>query len=492
MACGLPGESGVSIALLSVRIGRLLNLDEARLADLYYAALTRFLGSTAMSSEFAALAIGEDQAMCRTLTMADCLDAESVARTADPIIAPDALPERRKAMFKSLRGAHASLPTFDSFRRRQAIALASRLPVPPQVPGILAHMHDRWDGQVAGASGDAIPIAARIMAVAVVAEAFRRTGGIAAVSEVLAARAAGQLDPDLCALVRKEAKQLFLSFRLPGQLDRFLDAEPGEPLTVREAELDDIARVFGDFADQKSPFHIGHSRHVSMLATRAAEASGLDAEQCAALRRAALLHDIGRLAIRNGIWEKPGTLNVMERLAVQSHTYNTEVIVALSGAFTGVAELSSMAHERADGSGYHRRVRMTEVTATLLEAADVYDALIHDRPWRLAHGPRAASHLLLGEAAAGRLSQSAAHAVLEAAGRPKDVARRANAAGLTPREVEVARLLARGTPPKRLVTLLGISLKTADHHVEHVYGKTSVRGRAAVALFALENDLLSD
>jgi HD-GYP domain-containing protein (c-di-GMP phosphodiesterase class II) len=492
MASGLPGETGLSIALLGVRIGRSLDLDESRLADVYYAALTRFLGSTATSSEFAALAMGEDQAVCRTLTMADGLDAESVERIGDTIIAPDAPPDRRRAVFRNLRGAHASLPILDSFHRRQAMALASRLPVPPAVPTVLAHMHSRWDGRDDGTGGDAIPIEARIMAVAVLAESFRRAGGISAVDEVLTSRARKQLDPDLCGLVRKHAKGLFQSFRMPGQFDRFLDAEPGTPRLVQDEAIDDIARVFGAFADNKSPFHIGHSRHVSLLASYAAQASGLDEEQCVALRRAALLHDIGRAAIRNGIWEKPGPLNLMERLPVQSHTNHTEVIVALTGAFTGIAELASKAHERTDGSGYHRRVRFTNGAASLLAAADVYDALIHDRSWRVAHGPRAASHLLLGEAAAGRLSQSAVHAVLETAVRPKDLTRRANSAGLTPREVEVARLLARGISAKRLVTLLGISLKTADHHVEHVYSKTSVRGRAAVALYALENDLLTD
>jgi HD-GYP domain-containing protein (c-di-GMP phosphodiesterase class II) len=492
MASGLPAESGLSMAILGVTMGRRLGLDDARLADVYYAALTRFLGSTATSNEFAVLAMGEDQAVCRTLTMADSLDAESVARVADSIIAPDAPTDRRRAALRNLRGAHASLPTLDSFRRRQAIALASRLPVPPGVPAILEYMHARWDGRDGGATGEAIPIEARILTAAVVAESFRRAGGIGAVNEVLAARAGNQLDPELCRLIQKDAKAVFHSFRMPGQLDRFLDAEPGSHRIVHEEALDDTARVFGAFADNKSPFHIGHSRHVSLLASFAAEATGLNAEQCAALRRAALLHDIGRTAIRNGIWEKPGTLNLMERLPVQSHTSHTEVIVALSGAFTPLAELASRAHERADGSGYHRRIRITDAAAHLLAAADVYDALVHDRPWRLAHGPRAASHLLLGEAAAGRLSQSATHAVLEVAGRPRDLARRTNAAGLTPREVEVARLLARGISAKRLVTLLGISLKTADHHVEHVYGKTAVRGRAAVALFALENDLLTD
>src|SRR5262249_14629070 len=155
-------------------------------------------------------------------------------------------------------------------------------------------------------------------------------------------------------------------------------------------------------------------------------------------RIAALLHDLGRVAIPNGIWDKPGPLSAIERERVHEHAAHTAKILGRSPLLAAHARLASSAHERRDGSGYPRGVRGADLAAAadLLAAADVYQAVRQDRPHRAARAPDAAAQLLAEEAAAGRLDRDAVRAVLASA--DARVAERTTfPCDLTEREVEV-------------------------------------------------------
>ncbi|MGH2801202.1 MAG: response regulator transcription factor, partial [Thermoleophilaceae bacterium] len=110
------------------------------------------------------------------------------------------------------------------------------------------------------------------------------------------------------------------------------------------------------------------------------------------------------------------------------------------------------------------------------------------RPHRVADAAAAPDHLR-GEVEAGRLDGEAVDAVLSAAGHPQKTRKRAWPAGLTTREVEVLRLVARGLPTRAIATQLVISPKTVEHHVGHLYAKIGVSTRAAATMFAMEHDL---
>ncbi|HEY5727910.1 MAG TPA: LuxR C-terminal-related transcriptional regulator, partial [Acidimicrobiia bacterium] len=149
-------------------------------------------------------------------------------------------------------------------------------------------------------------------------------------------------------------------------------------------------------------------------------------------------------------------------------------------------------HERLDGSGYHRAVGSDDLSIgeRILAAADVLAALTADRPHRPALTGNDAARVLEGEGGAGRLDTGAVDAVLAAAGsRPPPEAERAPA-GLTGREVEVLRLIARGRSNRQVAEELFISVKTVGRHVENVYAKIGVSSRAAAAVFAMRHRLL--
>jgi HD-GYP domain-containing protein (c-di-GMP phosphodiesterase class II) len=191
------------------------------------------------------------------------------------------------------------------------------------------------------------------------------------------------------------------------------------------------------------------------------------------------------------VWQKPGPLTADEWERVRLHAYHTERVLSRSAFLATLAAVASAHHERLDGSGYHRGAAGAALTrpARVLAAADAYHAMTEPRPHRQPLSPKLATEALGGEARAGRLDAEAVTAVLDASG--QRVPRIARPAGLTEREAEVVGLLARGLQTKQLARALGISVKTADSHVQNAYRKIGVSTRAAATLFAMQHGLLA-
>jgi putative nucleotidyltransferase with HDIG domain len=248
--------------------------------------------------------------------------------------------------------------------------------------------------------------------------------------------------------------------------------------------------VVADFADLKSRYTRGHSSGVAALAEAAARGLGLGDDVARDLRRAALLHDLGRVAVSTGIWDKAAPLADAERERIRMHTYVGERVLARAPSLARVAEIAAQAHERLDGSGYHRRLPAAACTAParVLAAADAYHAMTEERPHRPARHADEAAAELTSMAEGGLLCPDAVRAVLAAAGHT--VKRVERPAGLTDREVEVLRLLAKGLTNKEIAGELGIAPKTAGHHVQHIFEKLQVTTRSAAAMYAMQMGLL--
>jgi HD-GYP domain-containing protein (c-di-GMP phosphodiesterase class II) len=231
---------------------------------------------------------------------------------------------------------------------------------------------------------------------------------------------------------------------------------------------------------------------VARLAADAGEAAGLDAGSVRQLHRAGLVHDLGRVSVSNAIWDKPGRLTHAEWERVRLHPHYSERVLCATPLLAPLGRLVGLHHERLDGTGYHRGVGgpLLPPAARILGAADAYQALGQERPFRPASTAPEATRELRPAVAAGSLDGDAAGAVLVAAGQRPARIRRTWPRGLTDREVEVLRLVARGRTARQIATELVISVPTANHHIEHVYGKVGVSSRAGAALFAVEHGLL--
>src|SRR5581483_1383402 len=234
-------------------------------------------------------------------------------------------------------------------------------------------------------------------------------------------------------------------------------------------------------------------RGVADLAGQAAGLAGLGSQAPDLVRRAGLVHDLGRLGVSNAIWDKPGELSHAETERVRLHPYLTERMLASSPTLAPLAAIAVQHHERLDGSGYPRGLAGSAISpeGRVLAAADFYHSRTEPRPHRPAVTPDEAAAQLRAEARAGRMDGDAVTAVLGAAGH-RATRRPARPGGLTGREVEVLRLLARGLSNREIAERLVISRKTASHHIEHIYAKTGTTNRALASLFAASHGLIGN
>jgi HD-GYP domain-containing protein (c-di-GMP phosphodiesterase class II) len=201
---------------------------------------------------------------------------------------------------------------------------------------------------------------------------------------------------------------------------------------------------------------------------------------------------MGRLGALATVWEKPGRLTDGNWEQVRLHPYLTERIFARSPALAPLGALGSLHHERVDGSGYHRGARGDALgaDARLLAVADVWQALHEARPHRPALSAADAAGVLADEARAGRLDSDAVNAVLSAGQASPAPPARERTGGLTEREIEVLRLVARGLTNRQIGLRLSISAKTVGHHVQHIYDRIGVSSRAGATLWAAQQSLV--
>jgi len=359
----------------------------------------------------------------------------------------------------------------------------------------IGQAYEQWDGkgQPHHLRGETICLPARLVQLASPVEVFSRRYGVDSAVTIARKHRGTQFDPHVVDLFCERAPELLDGLDQVAAWDAVVAAEPRLARRVAGPDLDDVLEAMADLVDLKSPYLAGHSRGVANLAAEAARLSGLPDDEAVTLRRAGLIHDLGRLGVSNSIWDKPGRLTETQRDRVRLHPYLTDRMLAKVPALARSREIAARHHERLDGSGYPRGLTATSLTPPdrLLAAADAYHAMTEPRPHRAALDGEAASRELRADARAGRLDGEAVNAVLRAAGQ-RAPARREWPAGLTAREVEVLRLLARGYANKQIGQRLDVTPKTVSNHVEHIYLKLGVSSRAAATLFATRQGLMGN
>jgi HD-GYP domain-containing protein (c-di-GMP phosphodiesterase class II) len=369
--------------------------------------------------------------------------------------------------------------------------LTDRLGVDPSVGALFQYVAERWDGkgEPGRARGDEIPLAMRIVHVARDFAFQRMLGSVDHAASVVRRRAGHAFDPDVVAALVDDAAGPLAS-DVVSAWDETLASEPKPHRLVQGRSIDMALAAMGDFSDLVSPYFVGHSTGVAALATNAAQRCRFDAADLTAIRRAALIQDLGRVAVPARIWQEPGPLRPDDWEKVRLHPYHTERVLHRSPFLAQLAVVAAAHHERCDGSGYHRGTAAAGLTlpARLLAAADAYQTRIEPRPHREPLTPERAAETLTTDAHEGRLDAIAVRAVLESAGQPSPRIKRP--VGLTQREAEVIGLLARGLQTKQIARALEISVKTADNHIQNAYGKIGVSTRAAAALFAMQHGLV--
>lgn len=487
-----PLEHGLQSTLVAMALAERLGVERSVARQTYYGCLLFYVGCTA-DAEVAARDFEEDIHIHFTPAMFGTrLEAiRAIARAIAP--PPGGATGRAARMARGLPRAMRGYRTHMNAQCEVAEMLTSRVGLPPAIHGLFAVLNERWDGNghPGRLEGEEVPLPLRIVHVARDASFHATVGGTAHAADVVSRRAGRAFDPEIARCFVDGAAEILRTDTAGSVWDAVLAAEPEPPLQLEGEEIDAALAAVGDFADLVSPFLVGHAAGVAALSADAASRWSATADAAARIRRAALVQDIGRVAVPSAVWQKPGPLSADEWEQVRLHAYHSERVLGRSSFLASLAPIAAGHHERLDGSGYHRGAAASVLVpaARIVAAADAYCAMTEPRPHRPALGNARAAADLGREAEEGRLDADAVAAVLEAAG--QRVPRLARPAGLTEREVEVVRLLARGLQTKQVARSLGISAKTADRHVQNAYGKIGVSTRAAAALFAMEHGLVS-
>ena len=371
--------------------------------------------------------------------------------------------------------------------------MAERLGLGEDVGIPLQQVFTRWDGKgvPSSRSGDDIALTMRLFHLADIVEVFHRAQGTDAAVEVARARRGKHFDPAVVDSFCAVADDVLGDPGADPDWQAVIDSEPSLQRRLTESELDAALEAVADFTDLRSASRAGHSRGVADLAARAANEHGLPGPDVAAVRRAGLVHDIGLHGIPATSLDKPGPLSASDAERLRMHPYYPDRMLARPDRLARLGAIASLTHERCDGSGYPRGLTGTAIPATarLLAAACAFRAMTEPRPHRPALTAKQAAGELRAEVRSGRLDADTVDAVLAAAGQPYGK-RRSGPAGLTPREIEVLALIARGASTRQVAQRLAITPKTAETHIERIYAKTGASTRSTATLFAMQHGLL--
>ncbi|HEX2043897.1 MAG TPA: HD domain-containing phosphohydrolase [Acidimicrobiales bacterium] len=492
---GQPLEQGLRTCLVATGLARKVGVDEDDTRRVFYLALLRHVGCTA-ESDLAADLLGDEIAFRRGAVVLDFTKpSQMFPYMVRNVGAGKSVAGRARHVGKTLANSKRFLASMDSVCETAQL-LATRLGFDAVVQQGLWQIFERWDGKglPGRVGGEEIVLPARFIAIAELFEGLCRLEGPDRAVAVVGDRRGTAFAPEVADCLCREAGTFLPFFEQASVWDDVLAAEPSprRALALSDEQLEDVLAAVADFTDLKSTYTLGHSRGVADLAAAAAPAAGLSSADATNLRRAGLVHDIGRVGISAAVWGKRGALSRDEWEKVRLHPYYTERVLTRPPALARLGELASTHHERLDGGGYHRALPASVLPrpARVLAAADGYRARIEERPHRPAMAPEAAAASLRDDVREGRLDADAVDAVLQASGQGGGRRRRTQVAGLTDREIEVLALVAAGQSIKEIARTLTISPKTADAHIQHIYTKLGVSTRAGATLFAVEHGLV--
>jgi HD-GYP domain-containing protein (c-di-GMP phosphodiesterase class II) len=498
LATGHSRDFALRSCVLAMRLAKIAKLDQQLSRAVYHQALLRYIGCNA-DTHLLAAAWGDEIALRRDLHRIDMGDrSEFVAIFVRAITRtlPDASPaDLAKAVERGLaEAAQVNIPIL-SGHCEVAQRIAERIGLSEELRENLGQIYERWDGRglPRGLAGNAVKFPVRMVTLAQDVIALIDIHGFETTTAMIAKRAGGAYEPELAQVFLSHAETALAGLDGPVDRETILALEPAPHALLDEQGCEEAYLAIADMIDMRMPFTFGHSRAVAALAGAAARQMGLPASDIREVRWAAYAHDIGELAVPVSTWMRGGALTERETDAARLHPYHGErALAALGGDGQVVAGLVQRHHERLDGTGYHRNSRGPDLSpgARILAAAEAFQTAREARPHRPALSDPAAAAKVRGAVKEGRLCPDAVEAVLTCAGQP---ARRASPkllAGLTPREIEVLRLIAAGDTAKEAARKLDIATKTADNHIQNLYSKIGVTTRAGAALYALERGLV--
>lgn len=481
---------------LGMTMARELRLSTSQQAELYYSFLLMHSGCAALSLAMAPVIKGDELAAIGDITLRDETNLLEMLGWMRRNVSPDApLPTRTLNLIRAL--VHG--PDDGDVRGvcEVAVRVAQRLNMSQGVQNAVRHYLERWDGKGPfGLQGNAIPLNARLIHMAVKADACNLAYGHHA-AETMAIEQKGKIfDPQVVDVFLSVTKQprLWETLAKHDLWEVVLDLEPDSSYRyMDEANLDNVALAAADFVDLKSPSTVNHSRETAHFAASIACRMDLPPAEIVTIRRAALVHDLGHLALPGHILLNQDQLSEVDKEKLRLHPYYTERVLSRVPALAPIAIIAGMHHERMNGSGYYRGLSGGElpVGACILALADDFQERLGASSSRLDIDPKDILKAMQPEVGP-LFSPDCFAALAEELGvaAPKPNRRGKWPAGLTDREVEVLQQVVKGDTNRQIAQELVISERTVAQHLEHIYDKIGISSRAAAVFFAMEHELI--
>ena len=383
---GQPMGHAERSCLIGLRLAEAAGFDAGQRASLFYALLLKDAGCSTNSAATAAAYGADELTVKREYKLSDLGRPAQALRYLRRTVAPEAsLLTRARHLRAVVALGSDGLRELEQMRCERGAEIARCIDLDEDTAGAIRQLDEHWDGQgyPASLAGEDISPLARVMCLAQTMEVFWQHGGPQAACAVARERRATWFDPTLVdAIAAFEHDRAFWASLTNADVNAL---EPTDRVQRADhARLDRVAEAFAGIVDAKSPFTARHSAGVAAIAEGVAGTMGLDAATRRLLRRAGLLHDVGKLGVPNRILDKPGKLTDEEWAAVRRHPQLSEAILSPVPALADVARLAVEHHERLDGSGYPYGLvaHQLDVPSRVLQVADVAEALSARRPYR--------------------------------------------------------------------------------------------------------------
>ena len=505
LAVGLGGEHGARSCYIGMHVARELGLAPEQQVHLFYSELLKDAGCTAYTSQLATMWLADEISAKRELQF--FRDAQNPFDVLPWMFrhvaagAPFTTKVARVADF--LRNGKEFMREGFESTCQMANRIAQRLGMPTAVQDALVHVFEQWDGKGMphGVRGQEIPLVSRIVFVTSFLEIYHSSAGREASLRLARDRRGKSFDPSVvdAFLSTAQSEEFWTGLEDERLWDAVLAMEPEESphRYITQENLTAIALAFADYADMKSPYRAGHSRDTAEISQRIARRMALPESEVTIIHRAALMHDIGVVAVPSFVLNKPrAQLTAAEWEQFRLHPYHSERILSKVPAVTSAVPIVGAHHEQPDGRGYHRGLPGAQIppAARIIAVADRFAELTHNAPDHPAFEPEDAIDQMRTEAGS-RLAVEAFEALAEdvvGVGQAKKsrLNREEWPAGLTAREVEVLRLVSTGMTRREAATALFVTEGTIRSHLEHIYSKIGVSNRSAATLFAMEHGLV--
>lgn len=491
-------EHGLGSASLGLQIADALTLTDEEREAVFYGALLKDIACTACSAGIAAFFPDDEQVMLSDVILLDPASLGDMIGWLSRYLRLDARFPNRMAKLLSFLAQCGPLVR-EAMRSHCEVAelFARRLGFPDYVQQTLRFQWERWDGRGMAyrLKGVAIPRTARILHLAQVLDLMYRFGGPEAACKIAQEKRGSRFDPEsvdaFLSLTRQE--DFWRAFDERATQDALLARRPA---TVAERGLGDqtgrMCETLADFVDLKTRETWHHSRLVAEIALEIGKTLGLGADELTRLRCAALVHDVGKVAIPVAILAKGGQRSESEWETYRLHPYYTQRILERVESLQDLAQAAASHHEWVNGQGYHRQLSGEQIPlyGRILAVANTYVRLAREQgdQQRSPQAVRALAPLVDSQ-----LDRACYEALVVAIGgtNNKNTSRASRKIGnLTEREVEVLCLLARGCNTPQIARALDISRKTVEHHLTHIYSKIGVTCRTAAVVYAVQQGLV--